>query len=349
MFLPSRVLGLDGSPPPSDLLGVAYVGIGGMGAYHVREEHPQHRVAFCDVNDASAENNRTLFPDVPYYRDYRRMLDRHDRDIDAVVVATPDHSHYRIAMEAVRRGKHVYVEKPMSHTLSQVRKLTLAAREHGVVTQMGNQGHSTAATRMAREWVQAGVIGPVRQVHAWTDRPIWPQGMQSLPEPEPVPGSLAWELWRGDVCDYGYHHAFLPFRWRGWYAFGCGALGDMGCHVLDPAFYALDLAGSCTVQATVRGASEIAFPSSSSVSYAFPARGDMPPVNLTWYEKGFAPPRPPELEEGRTMGGAYGGSLIVGDKATIMLDHHASYARIIPEIRMQEMRDELPPRTIPRI
>jgi len=349
LVVPASVLGKGGAKPPSERLNIACLGVGGMGQHDVRAVSSENLVAFCDVDDARAAPSYKAFPKVPRFKDYRRLFDKFGDKIDAVTVSTPDHVHYQVARLAVELGKGVYVQKPLCQTVRQVRDLVELAGRKGVATQMGNQGHSHEATRLVWEWVRAGVIGPVREVKCWTNRPVWPQGMTSLPPRAPVPPTLDWKLWLAGVADYPYNPAYAPFRWRGWYAFGCGALGDMACHIMDPAFFALDLRAPVTVRAEVTGRSPVAFPKKSIVTYEFPARGDMPPVKLIWYDGGEMPERPPELEPGRRMGNSMGGSLLIGDKATIMTDSHCGRCRIIPEKKMVELRPSLPPKSLPRV
>ena len=220
------------------------------------------------------------------------MLEK-QKDIDAVVIATPDHTHAVITMAAMQAGKHVFCQKPLTHTVKEARMITEAAKEYKVQTQMGNQGHSSETIRLLREWMQSGAIGEVKEVHAWTDRPIggpWYANfaVRELPTKFPaVPDTLDWDLWLGPAKERKYHPAYVPFKWRGWLDFGTGALGDMGCHILDPAFWALDLGHPTSVRAEVEHhkpelANEV-FPISSTVTYEFPQRGKLPPLKLTWH------------------------------------------------------------------
>jgi predicted dehydrogenase len=244
-------------------------------------------------------------------------------------------------------GKHVCVEKPLVHTYAQAMKIMEAERRYRVATQMGNQGQCSDGPRVLREWVQAGVIGDVRRIDAWTNRPIWPQGMTKLPPGEPVPDHLDWRLWLAGVADYEYNRAYCPFKWRGWYAFGTGAIGDFFCHNVTAAYYALDLDMPTSVVAETSGKSEVAFPKWSIVKMEFPARGRMPPVTVTWYD-GKKRPSPPEgFEAKRKMGGT--GAFTYGEKAAVWNNSHSTSVRIVPESKMKELRSSLPPRTIPRI
>ncbi|GAH75238.1 unnamed protein product, partial [marine sediment metagenome] len=252
-----------------------------------------------------------------------------------------------IAMMAMKLGKHVYVQKPLTLTVYEARQLTEAARKYKVTTQMGNQGHSGEGARLMCEWIWDGAIGDVREVHAWTNRPIWPQGIDRPKETPPVPRTLNWDLWLGPAPYWPYHPAYAPFKWRGWWDFGCGALGDMACHVIDPVFWALKLGYPTSVEARSTEVNTETAPLASIVYYKFPARGNMPPVNLTWYDGGLVPRRPEELEEGRRMGNGNSGVIFVGDKGKLMCNEYGDSPRLLPETRMQEY--QRPPKTIPRI
>jgi predicted dehydrogenase len=278
------------------------------------------------------------------------MFDKLGNQIDAVAVATPDHMHFPIAMAAISLGKHVFVEKPLTHTISEARRLAAAAREKGVATQMGNQGHAGDGCRLIKEWLAAGVLGDVTEVHCWTNRPIWPQGVQAPDHSRMmpvVPPGLDWDLWLGVAAEREFDPAYLPFTWRGYWDFGTGALGDMGCHILDGAFYALDLGSPIRVEAVSANQTDISPPTGSVVTYNFPARGAMPPVKLTWYDGGLQPPLPPDFEPGRIL--PSNGSLILGSKATVLSGAWYETVQIVPDARMAALAPSLPARTIPRI
>ena len=341
-FIPRHVLGGNGHTPPSDKLNIAAVGAGGQAESNIKSLSGlgQNIVALCDVDEASAAKTYALYPDVKKYRDYRVMLDK-QKDIDAVVVTTPDHMHYHISMAAMKLGKHVYCEKPLTHSIAEARALARAVRVAGVATQMGNSGQASEKTRLVAEWIADGAIGPVREVHDWTDRPYWPQGIERPAETPRVPATLDWDLWLGCAPQRPYNPIYLPFNWRGWWDFGTGALGDMGCHSFDPIFRALRLGHPTCVEASStykRRVSKETFPHASVVRYQFPARGDMPPMKLTWYDGGLKPATPEELEGTRKFRKT--GVMYVGDKGK-MVD-----GRLIPETRMQEY--EQPPKTLPR-
>jgi predicted dehydrogenase len=340
VIVPSRVLG---AQAPSDTLNIAAVGIGGMGSANLKGCERENIVALCDVDTAYAAKTIERYPQATFYRDYRVMLEK-EKGIDAVIVATPDHTHAVITMAALQAGKHVFCQKPLTHTVFEARTITEAARRHRVVTQMGNQGQSYESMRLLKEWLDDGAIGEVTEVHAWTDRPVggdpWSNFAQ-LARPAdtpPVPATLDWDLWLGPVEYRPYHPEYHPMKWRAWQAFGTGALGDMGCHILDPAFWALELGPPRAVQATsTHWEPEVAaetYPRASIVRYEFPARGARPPVKLTWYDGRLLPPIPDALEPGRTLPGS--GALLIGTKGTMLHGSHgADGVRLVPETRMQ--------------
>jgi len=338
-IVPRHVLGGSGNTAPSDKLNIAGIGVGGRGAGDVGEVSSENIVALCDVDWRSAAGTFKRYPKAKQYRDFRKMLDKENKNIDAVVVATPDHTHAVATMMAIKMGKHVYCEKPLAHDIFEVRKVTEAAREAKVATQLGNQGQASEGTRLVCEFIWDGAIGPVREVHSWCNRPISPRGIDRPKDTPPVPEGLSWDLWLGTAPERPYHPCYLPFNWRGWWDFGTGVLGDIGCHQFAPIFRALKLGYPTSVEACTSGVNSETAPLASIVRYEFPARGDMPPVKLTWYDGGLMPPRPAELEDGRRFGGA-DSNLYVGDKGK-MLSH-----RLIPEARMKEYKK--PPTTLPR-
>jgi predicted dehydrogenase len=246
---------------------------------------------------------------------------------------------------AIKMGKHVYCEKPLSHSVYEARKLAEATRGGKVATQMGNQGHSSEGARLICEWIWDGALGPVRQVHAWTNRPVWPQGIERPKETPPIPATLNWDLWLWPAPWRPYHPCYVPFKWRGWWDFGTGSI-EMMTHVVDPVFWALKLGTTFSVEASSTRVNSETFPLASIVRYTFPPRGEMPPLKLTWYDGGMMPARPQELEMGRRMGNTEGGVLFVGDKATLMCGCFAESPRLIPEAKMRRYRR--PPKTIPR-
>ncbi len=357
-IIPRHVLGGPGQKPPSETLNVAAVGIGGMGKNNIKAvaQGGENIVALCDVDMEYARDIFERYPKAKRYTDYRKMLEK-QKDIDAVIIATPDHTHSVIAAAAMKMGKGVYVQKPISRTITEARKLTEIARETGVATQMGNQGHSGDGVRLICEWIWAGAIGPVREVHAWTNRPVWPQGIHPPRGRALVPRTLDWDLWLGPAAERSYHPAYLPRKWRGWWDFGCGAIGDMACHVLDPVFWALKLGSPGSVEASSptvfvdRGVMKdtLAYtaPVASIIRYQFPKRQNMPPLKVTWFDGGLQPPRPDELEPGRRMGSGKSGVIFIGDKGKLMCGEYGDSPRLIPESKMRAF--EQPEKTLERI
>ena len=337
-IVPRHVLGGRRHVPPSEKLNIAGIGIGGRGEGDLHEVGSENIVALCDVDDSYAGKVFKKYPKARKWRDYRKMLDR-QKDIDAVVIATPDHTHAVISIAAIKRGKHVYCEKPLTHSIWEARQVAEAAREAGVATQLGNQGQASEGNRLVSEFIWGGAIGPVHEVHAWCNRYISPRGIGRPKETPPIPSTLDWDLWLGPAKRRPYHPCYLPFSWRGWWDFGTGVLGDIGCHQLDPVFRALKLGYPTTVEASSSGVNDETAPQSSLVRFEFPAREGMPPLKLTWYDGGLMPERPEELEEGRRFGNA-DDNLFIGEKGK-MLGH-----RLIPEPRMKEYAK--PPQRIPR-
>ena len=331
--VPRHVLGGAGHVPPSEKLNIAGIGIGGRGEGDLHECGSENIVALCDVDAAYAGKVFAKYPKARKWTDFRRMLDE-QKDIDAVIVATPDHLHAVISMAAIKRGKHVYCEKPLAHSIWECRQVAEAAREAGVATQLGNQGQASEGNRLVSEFIWDGAIGPVHEVHAWSNRYISPRGIGRPADTPPVPQTLNWDLWLGPARYRPYHPSYLPFAWRGWWDFGTGVLGDIGCHQLDPVFRALKLGYPTTVEASSSNMDEGAAvkdetaPKASIVRFQFPAREGMPPLTLSWYDGGLMPERPAELEEGRKFGNA-DDNLFIGEKGK-MLGH-----RLIPEPKMK--------------
>ncbi len=314
--VPAHVLGREGKQPPSERLNIAGVGLGVIGTKNLRAcAKTENIVAVCDVDWSYAAVGFQYFPKAKKYRDFRRMLDR-QKNIDAVVVATPDHTHAVITAEALKRGKHVYTQMPLTYDIEEARTLVRLARKAKVATQMGNDWFSSETIRNVCEWVWSGVLGPVREVHCWTNRPVWPQGLTTLPASRPVPSGLDWDLWLGPAPMRPYSPAYHPYNWRGWIDFGTGALGAAGCFLLAAPYWALKLADAKTVkvEADATGMTKYSYPKASTIRYTFSARANMPPVTLYWYDGGRQPPRPREWPANRrTMGGS--GCLFFTDKA----------------------------------
>jgi len=364
-ILPGSVLGLGGGTSPNGKLNLAGVGIGGQGGNDIDELAGENIVALCDVDQGHAAHVFKKYPGARKFTDFRRMLDEM-KEIDGVVIATPDHLHAFVTMEAIRRGKHVYCEKPLTHSIWEARRVSDAARAAKVATQMGNQGQASEATRRLCELVWSGIIGPVREAHIWTDRPskglfdeYWPQGIARPKDEPPVPDTLDWDLWLGPAPQRPYNPAYLPFKWRGWWDFGTGALGDIGCHAMDPVFRALKLGAPVSVQASSTRVNTETYPLASMVTYEYPARGETPQANnqfvrtlsgktaggsvmpackLIWYDGGLRPPRPDALPEQIAMRDS--GRLLVGDHGFIL------GTTIYPESLTNE--GENVPKTIPR-
>jgi predicted dehydrogenase len=349
--LPNLLRSQGANPQPANnKLNVACCGVGGRGYDAVQGMKAENLVAFCDVDDERAAKAFNEFPNVPRFRDFREMLDKMGNQIDAVTVSTPDHMHFPIAMAAIALGKHVFVEKPLCHTVTETRRLAKAARDKGVRTQMGNQGHAGEGARRLKEWIDAGVLGEVREVHSWTDRPIWPQGAKLPDHSKMMPvvqPTLSWDLWLGVAQPREYDPAYLPFTWRGFWDFGTGALGDMGCHIMDGAYWALGLTAPTSVEPILAGETDVSGPTASVLRLEFPGRGSMPPLRWTWYDGGLMPPLPPQLEEGRKL--QDDGTLLIGSKASAIADTYYDSIRIIPEAKMKEMAPSLPAKTIPRV
>ena len=351
-FLPKGMLGKNA---PSNKLNIAGIGVGGMGAANLKQCEKENIVALCDVDHDFSAPVFKKYSRANVYTDYRKMLEN-QKDIDAVIIATPDHTHAVITMIAMEMGKHVYVQKPLTHTVYEARRLTEAAHQFGVQTQMGNQGHSSEEIRLLKEWIEDGIIGPVREVYGWTDRPVggrpWSNFLvQAKPEDKPPrPNTLNWDLWLGPASYRAYHPDYHPGKWRAWMDFGTGAMGDMGCHILDPAFWALDLGAPSVVQATSThwepDVESQTYPRASIVRMDFPARGNKPPVKLTWSDGRILPPVPSEFKSGQEFPPS--GALLIGDDGVILHGSHgARNLKVFPEELMTEYNK--PDKTIRRV
>jgi predicted dehydrogenase len=352
MVVPRHVVAASNVTPPSEKLNIAGIGVGGMGAGDIDAvSKDNHIVALCDVDMRHSANTFKKFPDAKQFRDFRKMLDTMEKQIDAVVVATPDHFHAVAAIAAIKRGKHVYCEKPLAHSIHEVRELMKAAKEHKVVTQLGNQGHSFDSIRNFCEYIWDGAIGQVHTIHAGC-RAV-NSGIDQLPnlkQEHPVPETLDWDQWLGPAQQRPYHPAYLPGRWRGWVPFGNGTVGDWTCHVVDPVFWALDLGAPATIQAKVKNydpkTQGDAFPKGEIITYEFTAKGKRGPITLNWYSGTERIPRPPELEADEKD--VETGAVVVGDKGTIIYGSHgAGQVRLIPESKMNDYKR--PAKTIPRV
>jgi predicted dehydrogenase len=333
-------------------MNIAGIGIGGMGAGNLAALGAENIVALCDVDPNYAAHTVKKYPDAKFYIDYREMLDK-QKNIDGVVVATPDHTHAVISAAAMRAGKHVYCQKPLTHDVYEARMLAKLAKENKVATQMGIQGHSMEGIRLMSEWIAAGVIGEVREVDAWCSLTYYPWGHagwssswgERPKDTPPAPANMNWDLWIGPAPMRPYHRAYHPATWRCFWDFGCGMMGDRGAHTLDPVVTALKLGAPTSIEATSCGNTPEVHPLSAIVTFQFPERPGFPPLKLTWYE-GTRPPRPADLEDQRRVP-AEGGAFIKGSKGTIMAGVYGESPRIIPEIKMKEA--QLPAKTLPRV
>ena len=282
--------------------------------------------ALCDVDSEYAGHIFAGYPKAKKYDDFRKMIDM-EKELDAVVIGTPDHTHAVIAAYAMNAGKHVFIEKPMAKTIYEVRFLKELAKKTGLVTQMGNQGHNIEGTMATVEWIQSGAIGMVREVHMWSNRPVWAQGPLERPTGVDVPSHLNYDVWLGPAPEKPYHPDTTHFAWRGLWDYGTGAMGDMGAHTFDAPIWALDLGMPTKIQATTSPYTSEYLPQAENVMYEFPARGDKPPVKVTWSDGGIKPFRPSELEADRSLQEA----LYIGDKGMIMHGTHGAMPELIPE------------------
>lgn len=341
-----------GATPPSEKLNIAGIGVGGMGAADINAVAANNNiVALCDVDVRHSAQTFKKFPNAKQYRDFRKMFDEMEKSIDAVVVATPDHTHAVAAMAAIKRGKHVYCEKPLAHSVHEVRQLMKAAQEHKVVTQLGNQGHSSETIRQFCEWIWDGAIGKVHTIHAGcagVNSGI--DNLARLKEQHAVPETLDWDLWLGPAQFRPYHPVYLPGSWRGWVPFGNGTVGDWVCHVVDPVFWALDLGAPSSIRAEVKDydpkTQGDAFPKGEKITFEFPAKDRRGPITMHWYSGTERIPRPPELEADKKS--VETGAVVIGDKGTITYGSHgAGGVRIIPEEKMKAYQQ--PEKQLPRV
>ena len=336
-IVPRHVLGAPGQPSANEKLNIAGIGTGGMGTGDVTRVPTENIVAICDVDASRAANAAKPFPKAKLYSDFRKLLDEMDGQIDAVMVATPDHNHAVVTMAALKRGKHVFCQKPLTHSVHEALQVAKAAKEAGVATQMGNQGQATEEARLTCEYIWAGAIGQVREVHSWSNRQpdISPRGVPRPKETPPCPEHMNWDLWLGPSPVRPFHPCYHPFAWRGWWDFGTGVVGDIGCHNLSAAFKALKLGWPTSVEACSthwNAPPEIkneTAPLASIITFRFPAEGDRPEIMIRWYDGGMMPPQPEGVAPGRNIFKG-DGTLIVGDKG--MLHGH----RLLPESKMQE-------------
>ena len=328
-FVSARnVLGANGR------LNIAGIGAGGKGEVDVAGCDSENIVALCDVDELNAAATFKKYSSAKRYKDFRVMFDK-EKSIDAVTISMPDHMHFPAAMWAMRLKKNVYCQKPLTHTVEEARKLTEAARKYNVATQMGNQGHSDRWLRRNVELVQAGVIGQVREAHCWTDRPIWPQGVNRPTDMPPVPATLDWDAWLGVAPKRPYSPAYVPFKWRGFWDFGTGALGDMGCHVYDMPFWALNLGAPASVEAQQDGMTKESPPKWSIITYEFPQRGKLAPAKFVWYDGGKKPNA--DLVKGKKL--ATNGVILVGDKDTLYVPSYWGKGEFISGAKYDDFKN----------
>ncbi len=351
--LPRFAIGREG-PPPSSRLNIAFIGAGGQAEAAFSGCDGENFVALCDVDDKRAADAYAKYPKAKRFRDFREMLDRMHKDIDAVVVSTPDHIHFAAAFLSMQAGKHIFVQKPLTHNIWQARTLRRAAARYKVISQMGNQGHTTEGIRCVKEWYDARVLGDVREVHAWFDGPDFANGPyfhipRSFPVAEaPVPPTLDWKLWLGPVPSRPYSPEYVPLTWRGFWDFGCGELGDWACHTLDAPFWALDLDAPSRVSVeNIEVIHEGFVPRSSHIKFEFPARGAKPPVSLHWYDGGQHPA--PPLDWDRTKEFPKSGMLMIGDKNTLMTGPRPDSPQLLDDAIWKDFKKNLPAKVIPRI
>jgi predicted dehydrogenase len=357
-IVPRHVLGGKGFIAPSDKLVIASVGAGGKGADDISHFNASGKATIavlCDVDDRRAADSRKAFPDAKYYKDYREMLDKEHKHVDAVSVSTPDHMHAVIAMAAMQLHKHVYVQKPLTHDIYEARMLTQAATRYKVVTQMGNQGGSGDGVRQLIDWYRAGVIGDVTEVYCFTNRPVWPQGIQWPDKAAAVPAELDWNLWLGTAPYKEYVDNLVPFNWRGWWDYGTGALGDMGCHIIAPAFQVLGLGypaeAQCSVGAVwtgefIRGNFPDSCPPSSHITLKFKGAQGKPDVKVHWMDGGIQPERPDELGPSEIFGDGDNGTCFIGTKGKMMCATYGRNPQLLPTSRTNET---VVPQTIARV
>lgn len=357
-IVPRHVLG-KGYIAPSDKLNIAGIGVGGKGASDLAEFSKSPKVnivALCDVDDRQSVKSRQSFPNAKYYKDFREMLDKEKNNIDACSVSTPDNCHAVAALSAMQLGKHVYVQKPLTHDIYEARTLTEAAKRYKVITQMGNQGGSGDGVRKMKEMVDAGLVGDVHTVHCWTNRPVWPQGIPTPTGNFDIPKELDWDLWLGPAKKIDYNPAYLPFNWRGWWAFGTGALGDMACHIMDPVFRILPIDYPSSVECSIatiykemwnESLNPDGCPPSSIMHLIYPRKNGKGNIKVSWHDGGLMPERPEELLPEEPMGNWDGGVIMEGTKGKIMCDCYGANPRLLPSHLMQEKK--MPKETIKRV
>lgn len=357
-IVPRHVIG-KGYVAPSDKLNIGAIGVGGQGSRDIQgfaKSPSVNIVALADVDDRQSLKTRELFPRAAYYHDFREMLDKEKNNIDACSISTPDHTHAVATLSAMQLGKHVYTQKPLTHDIWEARILTQAASKYKVVTQMGNQGGSGKGVRRMKELYDAGLIGDVYKVEAWTNRPVWPQGLAPLSGKYPIPKELSWDLWLGTAPMMDYNPGYHPVNWRGWWRFGTGALGDMACHIMDPIYRVLPIDFPESVECSVANnwsdffkaidQSESA-PIASVIHLHYPTRDGKRKIKVSWYDGGIMPEKPEELQPGEPFGSPDGGMMFIGTKGKLLADCYGANARLLPLSREEEARAV--PETIARV
>jgi len=356
VFLPGWMEGATDSVD-SQKLKIAMIGVGGRGKEHIKRLSSEQFVAFCDVDDERAAETYKEYPDVPRFKDYRVMFDKMGKEIEAVSIAVPDHMHYPMVMWALAHGKAIYCEKPLTRTFEEAMLLKKAVREAGVITMLGNQGHSGGGIQTIREWTEAGIAGEIQEAFHWTNRPVWPQGLSSWPKGGKVPSTLDYDLWCGVAPKRGYSEEIIPFNWRGYWDYGSGAIGDIACHCMDASWSGLQLGFPTSVYAESTETSDVAFPSASTIVFDFPARNGRGPVKVTWMDGGRRPEDVPFVDRESIHGdgtetkkGMGNGTFIVGSKASIYASLYSMYPQLRPREYHKELSesDQLPPETLPR-
>ncbi|MGN6602054.1 MAG: Gfo/Idh/MocA family protein [Ginsengibacter sp.] len=359
MIVPRHVLGGKGFTAPSDMVTIASIGVGGKGwddINHFYSSGIANIGYLCDVDTRRSADAVKKFPKAKYYKDWRELLEKEHKNIDAVSVSTPDHTHAVAAYSAMSLGKPVYVQKPLTHDVYEARMLTKAAKKYEVVTQMGNQGASGDGVRQLQEWYDAGIIGDVHTVYCWTNRPVWPQGIPRPTTAAPIPPELDWNLWLGTAPEKNYFDNLVPFNWRGWWDYGTGALGDMGCHIVQPAFAVLDLGYINSVQASVgtvyvgefrEGYFPESCPPSSHVTMQFPKTSKTQgPVEVHWMDGGIQPTRPKELGPNEVFGDGGNGTYFIGTKGSMMCGTYGANPQLLPTSKTKEVKV---PQKYPRV
>ena len=356
-IVPRHVLGR-GFVAPSDKLVIAGIGAGGKGADDISQffKSGKAEIGFlCDVDDRQSVDMRKQFPNAKYYKDFREMLSKEGKSIDAVSVSTPDHQHAVAAMAAMQLNKHVYVQKPLTHDIYEARMLTKAAHQYKVVTQMGNQGSSGDGVRQLQDWYNAGIIGNVHTIYCYTDRPIWPQGVPRPTNSSPIPAGLDFDLWLGTAPKRDYFEGVLPFNWRGWWDYGTGALGDMACHIMAPAFAVLGLGYPTSAECSVatkyienwnKGYYPESGPIASHITLNFKGKNGQPDIELHWMDGGIQPSRPKELGANELMGDGGNGIVFLGTKGKMMAGTYGINPQLLPTSKTKEVKV---PKTVARV